>query len=123
MKFTLIDSKLKLGKWYRGQITHHIIDNNSTRIRIFVNLEKDKSTQYMKSVPLILNSNSKFAKLADDLEIFNEYGEIDTDLMDGIVVQAKLQKGKDDIRYIDDMHIDDDWYDQTDEEDNNDEVD
>ena len=117
MKFQIDELKVKPGKLYRGWITGHRIDQDKNKLFIEVELDKSPGTKFLKVVPIDLNPQSTFCKLAYSLDILDEEGYIETEYLKDIAVMANLREGNDMALYINHLELDEAYYQQIDAED------
>lgn len=113
MRYILKGAALKERVLYRGVVNRY--KAGSSRLVIFVILDKDPDVEYLKSIKVSTSENSVFAKLAEELALIDEMGCVDTDYLDDLHVLVTLRKGKDDNLYINKIRIDEEYYDELNE--------
>lgn len=114
MRFEISQLKVKEGKLYRGWIKDNRI--SQTKLYIYVELDKCPGTRFLKVVPIDLNPQSLFCRLAQNLQIFDDDGFIETDYLQDIAVKANLRKGNDMQYYINHLELDEEYYEEISEE-------
>lgn len=117
MKFEISRLKVKEGKIYRGWIVDNRVDHD--KLYIYVELDKCPGTRFLKVVPIDLNPQSLFVKLANNLQIIDEDGFIETDYLHEIAVRANLRKANDSRYYINHLELDEAYYAQFKDENEN----
>lgn len=110
MRFEISKINVKAGKSYRGWVIDNRIDHD--KLYIYVELDKCPGTKFLKVVPIDLNPQSVFCKLARSLELFDDEGYIETDYLKGLAVIASLQKGNDSVLYVNHLELDEEYYQQ-----------
>ena len=121
MRFEISQLKVKEGKIYRGWIVDNRIDHE--KLYIYVELEKCPGTRFLKVVPIDLNPQSLFVKLANNLQIIDDDGFIETDYLQDIAVKANLRKGNSSVLYVNHLELDEAYYAQINNEDEEDNTD
>lgn len=115
MRFQINELNVKPGKLYRGWIKDYRVDQK--KLYIYVELDKCLGTRFVKVVPIDLNPQSSFCKLARNLAIFDDEGFIETDYLKETAVMANLKKGNDSVLYVNHLELDEVYYQQINEED------
>ena len=114
MKIKLKKSNIREGKWYSGVIVNHSV--TASKLRIFAELDEELGVTYMYVIPIETSSNSRLANFAREMEILDENGDIDTELLDELAVKVKLKRVEDGNLYISNMIIDEEFYQQEEDE-------
>jgi len=112
MKLKFVIPNLKEGKRYKGVISRYTVDKEKTVLRVYVIIDKEPSLEFMKRMDIDLNINSNFALFCSNMKIFTEENEVDLDRLLDIRVIVQLQKGRDDMLYIDRCRLDQHYYQQ-----------
>lgn len=79
-------------------------------MKVCVEFDNELEVEYYKIIPIEKNINTKLTSFARKMEIIDEDGFIDTDLLDGLAVEAVLQYGSDGNLYVQKIRIDYDYY-------------
>ncbi len=113
MRYLILGNKLNERKWYTGVVSRH--KANSSKLIIAVRFDDDPTADYIKSLNVSSSVNSHFYKVAEALDIIDEYGNVDTDYLDGTRVLATIRKGKNNCFFVNKICIDQQYYDELDE--------
>ena len=120
MRYVIHGRKLKEHIWYTGVISRY--RESSSKLIIYVILDEDPDVEYIKSVRINKSINSPLARVAEDLNLVDEYGCFDSEELEDTRVKATLRKGKDDTLFINKICYDDDYYDSLDEVDEEEDI-
>lgn len=116
MKYKVEQSKIRAGKLYSGVITRHF--DYPASLKVCIELDDEPGVEYFLIIAIEKNPNSRFVRFSRKMDIFDENGRIDTDLLDGLPVKAILQYWNDGNLYVSSLCIDyDEEEDEVDEED------
>lgn len=113
MRYIILGNKLNERKWYSGVVIRH--KANSSKLVIVVRFDDDPTADYIMSIKVSSSINSHFYKVAEALDIIDEYGNVDTDYLDDTRVLATIRKGKDNCFFVNKICLDQQYYDELDE--------
>ena len=107
MILEMASSALKENTWYSGIVTNYALSKDNSKLIIYVVFNKEPDIEYIKSIYISNNPNSPLGILAARLGIYNDDGNIDTELLKGLSVKATLKKAPNDILYINKLKLND----------------
>lgn len=105
MIISMEKSALRTEKWYSGQVSEYVVSEN--RLIVHVSFKKEPDSDFVMVVPISNKLNSDFAEFANQLQLYNEDGNVDLSFLDNVFVKAKLRRSKTDGKiYISSMMLD-----------------
>ncbi len=110
MKLQFINPEVRAGKKYKGEIARYTVDEERRVLRVYVILEQEPQVEFMKRFELDQNVGSAFAMFCCDMQIYMDDDTVDLDDMEGLKVKVKLKKGRDEKLYIEEIKLDEKFY-------------
>lgn len=88
---------------------------------VYVELDEEPGVVYLYVIPIEKNTNSWFGKFSREMELLDENGDVETELLDGLAVRVKLRKVANGSLFISNIVIDEEYYQQEEDEEDDDE--
>lgn len=111
MKIQFVTPKVEEGKRYKGEISRYTLDEKQGVCRVYVVLDREPNLEFMKRFEYNLTIGSDFFQFCDEIWIYDEDdGTAELGCIKGTRVIVKLKKGKSEKFYVQEIKLDEKYY-------------
>ena len=110
MKLKFIEPNIKEGRRYHGEISRYSINDKKKSVYIFAVIDDEPEMEFMKRFEYNLSIYSQFADFCENMCIFTDDLEVDLNELIGRKVFLRLVE-VDRKMYINEIWLDEDYYD------------